>query len=52
MKRLMEGGMDKISAEHCCLVDVRDVARAHVLGVTNAAAANRRFVLCVGSPSF
>ena len=44
--------MDKISAEHCCVVDVRDVARAHVLGVSNPAAANRRFILCHSSPSF
>ena len=52
MKRLMEGGMATISAEHCCAVDVRDVAQAHLLGVKNAAAANRRFILCHSSPSF
>ena len=52
MKRLMEGAMDKISAEHCCVVDVRDVAQAHLLGIKNPAAANRRFLLVHSSPSF
>jgi len=52
LKRLMEGTMDTISADHCCAVDVRDTARAHVLAVKNAAAANRRFILCHSSPSF
>lgn len=52
LKRLMEGTMTTISAEHCCAVDVRDVATAHLLGITNPAAANRRFVLCHSSPSF
>jgi len=52
MKRLMEGTMTTISAEHMCAVDVRDTARAHVLAVKNAVAANRRFILCHSSPSF
>ena len=52
LKKLMEGGMEKISAEHCCVVDVRDVATAHVLAFKNPAAANRRFILCHSSPSF
>lgn len=52
MKRLMEGTMAKISSDHFCAVDVRDVAMAHVLGVKNQAAANRRFILCHSSPSF
>ena len=52
LKRLMEGTTEKISAEHCCAVDVRDVASAHVLAVKNPAAANRRFILCHSSPSF
>lgn len=52
LKRLMEGTNTSISAEHCCAVDVRDVATAHVLGITNPAAANRRFILCHSSPSF
>ena len=52
MKRLMEGAMTTISSEHCCVVDVRDVAQAHLLGIKNPAAANRRFILCHSSPSF
>jgi len=52
LKRLMEGTMTVISAEHCCAVDVRDVAQAHILAVKKPEAANRRFVLCVSSPSF
>ena len=35
-----------------CGVDVRDVATAHLLGIKNEAAANRRFILCHSSPSF
>ena len=52
LKRLMEGTMDKISSEHCCAVDVRDTAKAHLLGIKNPAAAGRRFILCHSSPSF
>ena len=35
-----------------CGVDVRDTAPAHLLGIKNPAAANRRFILCHSSPSF
>ena len=52
LKRLMEGGMDKVSSDHICAVDVRDVATAHLLAIKNPAAANRRFILCHSSPSF
>lgn len=52
MKHLMQGGMQEISADHMCVVDVRDVAVAHLLAITNPAAANRRFILCHSSPSF
>ena len=52
LKRLMEGGMDTISAEHCCAVDVRDTAMAHLLAIKKPEAANRRFILCHSSPSF
>lgn len=51
-KRLMEGTMDTISSGHFCAVDVRDVAMAHLLGIKNPAAANRRFILVHSSPSF
>jgi dihydroflavonol-4-reductase len=52
LKRLMEGVNQSISAEHCCAVDVRDTATAHLLAIKNPAAANRRFILCHSSPSF
>ena len=52
MKRLMEGVMDPISADHLGAVDVRDCANAHLLAIKNPAAANRRFTLCHSSPSF
>ena len=52
MKKMLEGKTEKISMDHCCLVDVRDVATAHLLCVKNDAAANRRFILSNGSPSF
>ena len=52
MKRMLLGQTEKLSGEHCCLVDVRDVADAHLLAIKNDAAANRRFILSMGSPSF
>jgi len=52
MKRLMEGAMDPISADHLGAVDVRDCGTAHLLAIKNPAAANRRFTLCHSSPSF
>ena len=52
MKRLMEGTMTTISADHFCAVDVRDVAFAHLQAVKVKAAANRRFILCHSTPTF
>ena len=52
MKRLMEGTMTTVSAEHMCAVDVRDTAHAHLLAIKNPAAANQRYILCHSSPSF
>ena len=52
MKRLMQGEMEKISSEHICAVDVRDVAFAHLAAVKQEAAANKRFLLVQGSNSF
>ena len=48
----MEGTMTTISAEHCCAVDVRDVAQAHLLAVKKPEAANRRYIVDLHSPSF
>ena len=44
--------MRSISADHICLVDVRDCAEAHFLAIENYRAANKRFILCHSSPSF
>ena len=33
-------------------VDVRDVAKAHLLGIKKPEAANKRFILCGGTPTF
>ena len=52
MKRLMEGEMRSISADHICIVDVRDCAEAHFLAIENYRADNMRFILCHSSPSF
>ena len=52
LKRLMEGTTTSISSDSCGAVDVRDVARAHVLGIKNPAAANRRFILVQATPTF
>ena len=48
----MMGKMEKVSSDHTCVVDVRDVAFAHLAGVKVAAAAGKRFILCHSSPSF
>jgi len=52
MKRLLEGTMTEISSSHMMAVDVRDAARAHLLGIKNPAAAGRRFILVNSTPSF
>ena len=44
--------MNPISSVHKTVVDVRDAARAHLLAIKNPIAANRRFILCQGSPTF
>ena len=49
---LMEGKMEMIKSEHFAAVDVRDVAKAHLLAIKNPAAANRRFILCAGNYSY
>ena len=51
MERLLEGSMTTVSSDHCCVVDVRDVATAHLLAIKNPIAAGRRFILCHSSPS-
>ena len=33
-------------------VDLRDVAKAHLLGIKKPDAANKRFILCAGTPTF
>ena len=33
-------------------VDVRDVAKAHLLGIKKPDAANKRFILCADTPTF
>ena len=37
---------------HFPFVDVRDVAKAHLLGIKKPEAANKRFILCADSPTF
>ena len=50
VKKMMEGKMDPVSSEHCCGVDVRDVAFAHLQAIKVAEAANKRFILVHSSP--
>ena len=52
LKTLMEGTMTTIGSDRIVAVDVRDTAKAHLLGVKNAAAANRRFIIGHSTPSF
>ena len=33
-------------------VDVRDVAKAHLLGIKKPEAANKRYILCARTPTF
>ena len=37
---------------HFPFVDVRDVAKAHLLGIKKPEAANRRFILSADTPTF
>ena len=48
----MEGAMTTISSVHKTVVDVRDVASAHLLAMKSPIAVNRRFILCQGCPTF
>ena len=50
--RCMSGAMTSISGSCCCVVDVRDVAFAHLQAIKVEAAANQRFLLVHSSPSF
>ena len=52
IQKLMHGKMEKVSSEHMCFVDVRDVAYAHLQAIKVPEAANKRFILCKDSPSF
>jgi nucleoside-diphosphate-sugar epimerase len=50
--RFLKGNVEKIPNETKCIVDVRDVAAAHVLAVDSDAASGKRCLLVGGSPSF
>lgn len=52
MKKLLEGEMEKVSSEHMCGVDVRDVGFAHLQAIKVPEAANKRFILVHSSPTF
>lgn len=50
-KTLMNGGLPGVSRQKYNLVDVRDVARAHIAAMTTPEAAGKRFI-CVGAGMF
>lgn len=52
LKKILEGKISKVPAEHCCVVDVRDVAEMHYRAVVVEDAKNNRFIAANGSPSF
>lgn len=52
LKSVMLGTMKLIPSKHNCVVDVRDAAFAHLAAIKVPAAANRRFALTQGSPTF
>ena len=52
MKNLLDGTTKEISSGTSTIVDVRDVAQAHLLAIKNAKAANRRFLLVHSNPSY
>jgi nucleoside-diphosphate-sugar epimerase len=52
MKRILERDMPAVPALSLDVIDVRDVAKAHVRALETPAAANKRFVLVAGSVWF
>ena len=52
LKSVMLGTMKTILTRHTVAVDVRDVGDAHLAAIKVPAAANRRFAITQGSPSF
>jgi nucleoside-diphosphate-sugar epimerase len=50
VKRLLEGDMPGLPDLFIPIVDVRDVARAHVLAIAHPEAAGQRFLLSNGAP--
>ena len=51
-KDVLEGTKQSISGDSLGSVDVREVAQAHLLGMKNKEAANKRFILCQGVPCY
>jgi len=50
IRRMLDGDMPAYPNLFIPIVDVRDVARAHILAMTNPGAAGERFLLCSGRP--
>lgn len=48
IKMMLEGAMPGVSNAYIPIVDVRDVAAAHILAMTNASAAGQRFIASSG----
>ena len=49
---LMTGKMQSVSSDSCGVVDVRDVALAHLKAIKVEEAVNKRFLLVHSSPGF
>ena len=53
MANLLTGGKPRMPNNmHFPFVDLRDVAKAHLLGIKKPDAANKRFILCADTPTF
>ena len=52
MKGAIMGQLPAVSSEHMQSVDVRDVAKCHVLAMEAPGAAGERYICCQGTPSY
>lgn len=51
VQRMLAGGMPGFPDLYIPIVDVRDVAAAHVAAMTTTEAAGQRFLVCTGEPA-
>ena len=52
VKNVMTGGMPQVSSGSLAVVDVREVAQAHLLAIKKPIAKDRRFILAQSTPRY